>query len=172
MAAKKAQKGKGGGGKSKSNGATITAVPVKGASSSSFFLSAVPGIIVAVAVALYYRAGNGGSGGPNTSSAQPSYSSRELLSPKPGTWTEGYYTTEPVPSQAAPSTHALLYPNGGAGEPEPVSFSNEEEFLGLGRLYNDLGQIVQSPWHFRNGTALYKGPDKPGTHFQWPAGEH
>lgn len=39
----------------------------------------------------------------------------------------------------------------------------------MGRIYNDLGQIVQSPSHFRNGTALYYGPEKPGTHFQWPA---
>jgi len=168
MAGKKGQKGQ----KSKSSGktapkATVTAIAVKKKKpSSSFFPSALPGIILAVATALWYRVGDGGNS-PNPTEGASSHSSRQLLSPKPGSWTDGYYTTQPA--QSTPSTHALLYPNGGYGEPELISFSSDEEFLGLGRLYNDLGQIVQSPLHFLNGTALYRGPDKPGTHFQWPA---
>ena len=170
MAATKAQKGKGGGGggakAKKSNGAAT-----KGSGASSFVLSAVPGVVIAVAVALWYaRDGGSSTSRPGeTSSTPPSRTSRQLVSPTPGSWTDGYYTTEPVSDQAAPSTHALLYPNGGAGEPESVSFASEEDFVQLGRLYNDLGQIVQSPSHFRNGTALYRGPERPGTHFQWPA---
>jgi len=110
-----------------------------------------------------------------------SYSSRKLKSPIPGSWTDGYYTTQSIvvttddddddggDQQNVPSTHALLYENGGYGTPTMIEFENDEEFLKWGRLYNDLGQIVQSPLHFRNGTALYKGPEEAGTHFQWPA---
>mmetsp|Transcript_19373 Transcript_19373/g.39192 ORF Transcript_19373/g.39192 Transcript_19373/m.39192 type:complete len:479 (-) Transcript_19373:323-1759(-) len=58
---------------------------------------------------------------------------------------------------------------GGDDEPELAAFRNEEEFLALGRLYNDLGQIVQSPSHLVNGTVLYRGPTMAGRHFQWPA---
>lgn len=171
MAAKKGQKAK----KTESNNdvTTTKAVSAKSkssssSSSSSFLVSALPGIIIAIAVAFLSRDG----GNTNNNSAEDVVAtkpSRQLLSPKPGTWTDGYYTTKDVSDQSEPSTHALLYQNGGLGEPEMVQFLNDDEFLRLGRLYNDLGQIVQSPSHFRNGTALYKSPDKPGTHFQWPA---
>lgn len=170
MAAKRGKKGKANGEKQQKPSITVKAVPVKGKSaSSSFFLSSLPGIILAVAAALWYRVGDSGiNSGNNASSSQSTYSSRKLASPKFGSWTDGYYTTKSVPG-ATPPTHVLLYPNGGFGEPEMIAFSSEEEFLSLGRLYNDLGQIVQSPLHFLNGTALYRGPEKPGTHFQWPA---
>ena len=149
-------------GKNKSREAAAEAG--KKTSYSSFFLTSVLGVIIAIAAALWTRRG-GGKESPTR------ISSRQLLNPSPGSWTDGYYTTETVPGQPNPSTHAILYPNGGGGEPEVVSFSNDEEFLSLGRLYNDLGQIVQSPTQFPNGTALYRGPVKLGTHYQWPAGE-
>jgi hypothetical protein len=144
-----------------------------GSSFSSFCLRSIPGIVIAIAAALWIRGGKDAmveiANHPDVSSTQ--MSSRQLLNPSPGSWTDGFYTTEDVADQPYPSTHARLYPNGGGGEPEFVSFSNDEEFLALGRLYNDLGQIVQSPLHFPNGTDLYRGPVNPGTHFQWPAGE-
>lgn len=133
--------------------------------SSSFLLSAIP-VVLAIAVALYYRQ-NDKNGTQDVS--QSSSKTRQLLNPQKGTWTEGYYTTDAISDQSYPSTHALLYQNGGVGEPTMIEFSNDDEFLKLGRVYNDKGQIVQSPTHFRNGTALYKGPTTPGTHFQWPA---
>ena len=135
-------------------------------SSSSFLLSAIP-VVLAIAVALYYRQND--YNGTQDVSQSSSSTTRQLLNPQKGSWTEGYYTTEAVTGQSYPSTHALLYQNGGVGEPIMTEFSNDNEFLQLGRLYNDKGQIVQSPTHFRNGTALYKGPTTPGTHFQWPA---
>ncbi|KAL3810907.1 hypothetical protein ACHAXA_008757 [Cyclostephanos tholiformis] len=146
------------------------------ASFSTFPLKSIPGIIpgivIGIAAAIWTRGGGKDAmveiaHQPDVSSTQ--ISSRQLLNPSPGSWTDGYYTTEDVAGQSNPSTHARLYPNGGGGEPEFVSFSNDEEFLALGRLYNDLGQIVQSPMHFLNGTDLYRGPVNPGTHFQWPA---
>jgi hypothetical protein len=146
----------------------------KKTSHSSFFLTSVTGVIIAIAAALWTRVGGGKDAikNANQSNASPTQiPSRQLLNPSPGSWTDGYYTTETVPGQPNPSTHAILYPNGGGGEPEFVSFSNDEKFLAMGRLYNDLGQIVQSPTQFPNGTALYRGPDKLGTHYQWPAGE-
>ncbi len=148
------------------------------ASFSTFPLKSIPGIIpgivIGIAAAIWTRGGGKDAmveiaHQPDVSSTQ--ISSRQLLNPSPGSWTDGYYTTEDVAGQSNPPTHARLYPNGGGGEPEFVSFSNDEEFLALGRLYNDLGQIVQSPMHFLNGTDLYRGPVNPGTHFQWPAGE-
>ena len=136
--------------------------------SSSFLLSAIP-VVLAIAVALYYRQ-NDNKGTQDVLQSQASSSTkRQLLNPQKGSWTEGYYTTEDVTDQSYPSTHALLFQNGGVSEPTMVEFSSDDEFLKLGRLYNDKGQIVQSPTHFRNGTALYKGPTTPGTHFQWPA---
>ena len=184
MAPKKAGK-KGGGGKaSKSKSNVVEAGPIKKdkKSSSSFLVSALPGLILAIAAALYFRLGDGNNAGTNTtdvgkdassssSSSSSSGSTHNLITPNPGSWADGYYTTQSISDQSAPSTHALIYPNGGFGEPQMMSFSNNEEFLALGRLYNDLGQIVQSRDHFRNGTALYAGPDKAGTHFQWPAGK-
>eukprot|EP00584_Thalassiosira_punctigera_P004360 CAMPEP_0172533672 /NCGR_PEP_ID=MMETSP1067-20121228/6287_1 /TAXON_ID=265564 ORGANISM="Thalassiosira punctigera, Strain Tpunct2005C2" /NCGR_SAMPLE_ID=MMETSP1067 /ASSEMBLY_ACC=CAM_ASM_000444 /LENGTH=492 /DNA_ID=CAMNT_0013318337 /DNA_START=38 /DNA_END=1516 /DNA_ORIENTATION=+ len=180
MAVQKGQKGKPNG--KAASKATVTAIPVKikPSSSSPSFMIALPGIVLAVAAALWYSSGDGGINGTNSTAEdggveppatqqQSSHSSRRLLSPNPGSWTDGYYTIRPVEGQPLPSTQALLYPNGGHGEGEPISFSSDKEFLALGRLYNDLGQIVQSPSHFRNGTALYRGPDRPGTHFQWPA---
>jgi len=131
----------------------------KSSSLSSILKAAIPGIIAAV---VWTRRQHKYT---NFSRA----SSRQLLNPSAGSWTDGYYTTGSLPDQPYPSTHALVYPNGGLGEPAPVSFKSEDEFLALGRLYNDLGQIVQSPWHFVNGTALYLGPTKPGLHFQYPA---
>ena len=72
--------------------------------------------------------------------------------PKPGSWDDGYYSS-PIPDQDIPSTYAIIYPNGGIGEPSEAIFETEQEFLSAGRLYNDLGQIVQSRFHFENGTA-------------------
>jgi hypothetical protein len=143
--------------KESSGNMTVEAVPFKRNSAYFFFLSALPGIIIAVAATIWSRGAK---------------IEVPLKYPSPGSWTYGFYTTEAVPEQSEPSTHALLYPNGGGGQPLMVSFENNEEFLKLGRLYNDLGQIVQSPSHFLNGTALYRGPEKTGTHFQWPAGEY
>lgn len=165
MGAKKTKKGK--------EITTVTAVPVKGKGISSILLSSLPGIIIAVAAAFWYHIGDNGNNSPRSKTSNNAstnaYNSRKLKNPKPGSWADGYYTTENIPDQPAPSTHALVYQNGGYGEPEMISFSSDEEFLSFGRLYNDLGQIVQSPLHFYNGTALYKGPEKLGTHFQWPA---
>ena len=127
----------------------------------------LPGIILAIGAAYMYHSGNDVDVASTNVNVAPQQSSRKLYSPSPGSWTDGFYTTNAV--QKDPSTHALLYENGGFGEPAFVSFANDEEFLALGRLYNDLGQIVQSPSHFVNGTNLYRGPTKPGTHFQWPA---
>lgn len=144
MAEKKGQKGKASSGKKQHSNGSNGAVSVKSKSSSSsnFILSAaLPGLILAIAAALWHRVGDSSNSSPNH--VYSSYSSRELKSFKPGTWNDGYYTTEIT--QSTPSTHALLYPNGGIGEPEVISFASEEEFLNLGRLYNDLGQIVQSP---------------------------
>ena len=149
---------------------------------SLLLLLAVPGILLA---ALVYR---GGTSGPMNASAEEiatansdtcaandascsehsTATGRKLISPEAGSWTDGFYTTKAV-SGSQPSTHALLYPNGGDGEPELAEFATDAEFLSLGRLYNDHGQIVQSPSHFVNGTALYRGPTRPGTHFQWPS---
>ncbi len=156
-------------GKEYSPSMTVEAVPLKRWNSlHSFLLSALPGVIIAIAATLWFRSSDGGVGVGRSSDSVEA----PLIHPSPGSWTYGYYTTQSVSGEANPSTHALLYPNGGGGEPELVSFANREDFLKLGRLYNDLGQIVQSPSHFLNGTALYKGPEKPGTHFQWPAGEY
>jgi len=150
--------------------------------SSLLLLLAVPGILLA---ALVYR---GGTSGPMNASAEKiatansdtcaandascsehsTATGRKLISPEAGSWTDGFYTTKAV-SGSQPSTHALLYPNGGDGEPELSEFATDAEFMALGRLYNDHGQIVQSPSHFVNGTALYRGPTRPGTHFQWPS---
>lgn len=138
-------------------------------SSSSLPALSLPGLILAIGAVYIYHFQSSSSENVPVSNDVVEPPSRKLLSPQPGSWTDGFYTTEPVPNQNYPSTHALLYENGGIGEPTLVSFSNDEEFLSLGRLYNDLGQIVQSPSHFSNGTALYRGPTKPGTHFQWPA---
>lgn len=148
MAEKKGQKGKASSGKKQHSNGSNGAVSVKNKSSSSssnFILSAaLPGLILAIAAALWHRVGDSSDSSPNgTSHVYSSYSSRELKTFKPGTWNDGYYTTEIT--QSTPSTHALLYPNGGIGEPEVISFASEDEFLNLGRLYNDLGQIVQSP---------------------------
>ena len=150
--------------------------------SSLLLLLAVPGILLA---ALVYR---GGTSGPMNASAEEiaaansdtcaandascsehsTATGRKLSSPEAGSWTDGFYTTKAV-SGSQSSTHALLYPNGGDGEPELAEFATDAEFISLGRLYNDHGQIVQSPSHFVNGTALYRGPTRPGTHFQWPS---
>ena len=132
---------------------------------SSLLMLAVPGIILA---AFVYHGGRGGgsthasaeemAAGSDTcaandaSCAEQSTTGRKLISPEPGSWTDGFYTTEAV-SGSQLSTHALLYTNGGDGEPELVEFTTEAEILALGRLYNDYGQIVQSPSHFVNGTA-------------------
>ena len=132
-------------------------------SSSSLASLSLPGIILAVGAAYMYHSGKSSSDLPTPEHDVVPHQqtpSRELFSPPPGSWTDGFYTTSAVARE--PSTHALLYQNGGMGEPELVSFMNDEEFLALGRLYNDLGQIVQSPSHFLNGTALYRGPTKPG----------
>lgn len=134
---------------------------------SSLLVSSLPGLLLAVGVAIVCHLQSTNTAIPTSDNAIQS-SSRKLISPEPNSWTDGYYTTQPA-NQAAPSTHALLYPNGGVGEPSLVSFANDEEFLALGRLFNDMGQIVQSPTHFLNGTALYEGPSQAGTHFQWPA---
>ena len=150
--------------------------------SSLLLLLAVPGILLA---AFVYRGGTSGlmnasaeemaSANSDTCAAndascseQSAATGRKLISPEAGSWMDGFYTTEAV-SGSQPSTHALIYPNGGDGEPELAEFATDAEFMALGRLYNDHGQIVQSPSHFVNGTALYRGPTRPGTHFQWPS---
>eukprot|EP00804_Cyclotella_cryptica_P010213 CCRYP_013830-RA/>CCRYP_013830-RA protein AED:0.44 eAED:0.44 QI:0/0/0/1/1/1/3/0/483 len=154
----------------KVEGAEETSKRKNNPTSSSLPALSVPGIILAIGAAYIYHArGKISENVSFSSNVWEAPSSRKLITPPPGSWTDGFYTTEPVAHQKGPSTHALLYQNGGIGEPELVSFSNDEEFLSLGRLYNDLGQIVQSPSHFINGTALYRGPAKAGTHFQWPA---
>ena len=160
MAGKKGKKGsKGGAGKSGGKGKAASGAVKKSSLPSRWIIvSALPGILLAIAAALWPRG------------SKPS-SARGLVAPRRGSWTDGFYTAVDAPGQSVPSTHALLFPNGGGGDPAPVSFSSEGEFLALGRLYNDRGQIVRSPRHFENGTALYRGPEAPGTHFQWPAGE-
>jgi hypothetical protein len=173
MAAKKSKQGNTDSSNGKSKGA---AKDTKGSESSSSSLASLslPGLIAAMAAAFVYPVYRSQTISYSTDSSVPSqhhssssYSSRQLISPSPGSWTDGFYTT--IPTQAEPSTHALLYDNGGIGTPTPVSFLTDDEFLSLGRLYNDLGQIVQSPTHFPNNTALYRGPTAPGTHFQYPA---
>lgn len=140
-----------------------TTTPMKGrkakvveADSQSLLLSlSLPGIVLAAGVALWYqsRSGNnhisGGGGVGNSDSVlqqeQPSY-----YTPTLGSWDDGYYSS-PI-DQNFPSTHAILYPNGGIGEPTEAIFQSEEDFLSAGRLYNELGQIVQNRFHFENGT--------------------
>ena len=126
---------------------------------ASLFSSSLPGIILAVGIAFWYRYQ---SSGENVvvinSSSSSSTSSSEIQSsppyyiPKPGSWDEGYYSS-PIPDQNFPSTYAILFQNGGIGEPTEAIFETEEQFLSAGRLYNDLGQIVQNRFHFENGTA-------------------
>ena len=164
MAAKKSKESNGSAstnGKSKRTAKGNSSQP-----SSSLATLSLPGIIFAIGAAYMYHRGTDTPVAPSNDIVPPQ-SSRQLISPDPVSWTDGFYTTTTV--QKDPSTHALLYNNGGLGEPELVSFTNDEEFLALGRLYNDLGQIVQSPHHFANATILYRGPSKAGTHFQWPA---
>ena len=120
---------------------------------ASLFSSSLPGIIIAVGIAFWF-----GAGGENNAINRASSSSSEIQSsppyyiPKPGSWDEGYYSS-PIPDQDFPSTYAIIFPNGGIGEPTEAIFETEEEFLSAGRLYNDLGQIVQNRFHFENGTA-------------------
>ncbi|KAL7547672.1 hypothetical protein ACHAWF_010953 [Thalassiosira exigua] len=162
----------GGGGGGKKNGvakaAATTAFPAEKASgsggrSTSLLGSSLPGIVLAVAAALWYRSGGDGGGGP--APPQPS----RKLPPARGGFLDGYYTSDRVPDQDGPSTRALLYPNGGIGEPEVASFETDEAFRALGRVYDELGRIVRDRSHFRDGAALYRGPERAGTHFQWPA---
>lgn len=104
-----------------------------------------------------------------TTAQQKQQQERKLINPESGSWEEGYYTTQDVSNEAA--THVVLMPNGGGDgvSGETVAIPTDDDFLALGRLYNDLGQIVQSRKHFENGTVLYRGPSKLGTHFQWPS---
>ena len=113
---------------------------------SIFSSSSLSGILLAAGVAFWYRY-QSSSGENNSNSISPSY-----YIPRPGSWDDGYYSS-PVPDQGFSSTHASIYPNGGIGEPTEAYFQTEEEFLSAGRLYNELGQIVQSRFHFENGTA-------------------
>mmetsp|Transcript_26436 Transcript_26436/g.39091 ORF Transcript_26436/g.39091 Transcript_26436/m.39091 type:complete len:482 (-) Transcript_26436:104-1549(-) len=154
-------------------------VPPASKSSSSLLFMAIPGVLLAAAASFWYM-----QQGAETTTSTPSshdYLSpqqqqhttdnrkRKLMDPEPGDWAEGYYTTQAVSSEAA--THMILYPNGGGDENngEVISIPTDSDFHALGRLYNDLGQIVQSRTHFENGTALYRGPTTLGTHFQWPS---
>jgi hypothetical protein len=128
--------------------------------SSLFSSSSLPGIILAAGVAFWYRyqlsSGEknnvGINSGSTTSGGNQQPPPQSYYTPTPGSWDDGYYSS-PIPGQNFPSTHAMIYPNGGIGEPTEANFENEEEFLSAGRLYNDLGQIVQSRFHFENGTA-------------------
>uniref|UniRef100_A0A7S2Q2T0 Fe2OG dioxygenase domain-containing protein n=2 Tax=Skeletonema marinoi TaxID=267567 RepID=A0A7S2Q2T0_9STRA len=162
MAAKKAVKAKKG---RKTKAEEATSQPLKASLSSS-----LPGIILAAGIAFwrYHSSGENVVINRSSSSSSDVTQSPPYYNPKPGSWDDGYYSS-PVPDQNIPSTYAIIYPNGGIGEPTEAIFETEQEFLSAGRLYNDLGQIVQSRFHFENGTALYSGPTKPGTHFQWPA---
>ena len=166
MAAKKSKQSNGGASASGKSKQSAKSNSNSNQPSSSLASLSLPGILLAIGAAYMYHSGTDAPITPSNDAVSPQ-SSRQLISPEPGSWTDGFYTTSAV--QKDPSTHALLYDNGGLGEPELVSFTNDEEFLALGRLYNDLGQIVQSPHHFVNGTTLYRGPTKAGTHFQWPA---
>ena len=117
---------------------------------SLFSSSSLPGILLAVGVAVWYRyqSSSGGTNSINRSKTQPP----PYYIPKPGSWDDGYYSS-PIADQDFASTHASIYPNGGIGEPTEAYFETDEEFLSAGRLYNELGQIVQSRFHFENGTA-------------------
>ena len=120
---------------------------------SSLLSSSIPGIILSIGVALWYRYQS--NQGDNVvinraSGADESGQSPPFYTPTPGSWDEGYYSS---PIQDFPSTHAIIFPNGGIGEPTEAIFDSEEEFISAGRLYNELGQIVQSRFHFENGTA-------------------
>ena len=87
-------------------------------------------------------------------------------------WSDGYFAEEVVvdgDSASAAPRNAVLLPNGGDGAPAAVTLSSDEEFAALGRVYNDVGQIVPSMRHFANGSTLYRAPTKKGRHFQWPA---
>ena len=119
---------------------------------ASLFSSSLPGIILAVGIAFWYRRGGENNVINRASSSSEIQSSPPYYIPKPGSWDEGYYSS-PIPDQDFPSTYAIIFPNGGIGEPTEAIFETEEEFLSAGRLYNDLGQIVQNRFHFENGTA-------------------
>jgi hypothetical protein len=121
--------------------------------SASLFSSSLPGIIIAAGIAFWWHQSGGENNVVNrASSSSEIQSSPPYYIPKPGSWDEGYYSS-PVPDQDFPSTYAIIFPNGGIGEPTEAIFETEEEFLSAGRLYNDLGQIVQNRFHFENGTA-------------------
>ena len=154
MAAKKtspAKKGR----KTKDQKATPPKPP-----NASLFSSSLPGIILAAGIAFWYRYQSSGVENNDVviNSSIQSSSTSEIQSPppyyipKPGSWDEGYYSS-PIPDQNFPSTYAILFPNGGVGEPTEAFFETEEQFLSAGRLYNELGQIVQNRFHFENGTA-------------------
>ena len=147
MAAKKAVKAKKG---RKTKAEEATSQPLKASLSSS-----LPGIILAAGIAFWYRYHSNGENvviNSSSSSSSGVTQSPPYYNPKPGSWDDGYYSS-PVPDLNIPSTYAIIYPNGGIGEPTEAIFETEQEFLSAGRLYNDLGQIVQSRFHFENGTA-------------------
>ena len=153
----------------KSNKTKATAVgskAAKGGQSPSSISYLVP--VLVVVGAILYKNQYGSSSGDiaqSRNTTDPTAGHRKMKVPVG--WQDGFYTTEDVAT--VPSTHATLYPNGGNGPGKSVSIESDEEFLNLGRVYNDMGQIVQSRTHFQNGTSLYRGPTRAGTHFQWPA---
>ena len=119
-----------------------------------------------------------GGGSAGTTSATSTASSSKLsqlekkLAKSKQQWAEGYYADEvsgSTPATPATPRHASIFPNGGGGQPEAAEFASAAEFAARGRLYNDAGQIVKSLDHMANGSALYRAPHQPGTHFQWPA---
>lgn len=127
----------------------VSAPPSTQLPTSLFSSSSLPGILLAAGVAFWYRYQSSGEDSLiSSSNTQPP----PYYIPKPGSWDDGYYSS-PIPDQNFPSTHASIYPNGGIGEPTEAYFETDEEFLSAGRLYNELGQIVQSRFHFENGTA-------------------
>ncbi len=117
---------------------------------SLFSSSSLPGILLAAGVAVWYRYQS--SNGENNSVIRSKTQPPPYYIPKPGSWDDGYYSS-PITDQDFPSTHASIYPNGGIGQPTEAYFETDEDFLSAGRLYNELGQIVQSRFHFENGTA-------------------
>ena len=119
--------------------------------------------------------GDGGTGGGGGAAAETAYPAvAKQAQAGTGAWTDGYFAEEAGRGDGAAATaaapwHAQVYPNGGDGMPTAIAFSSAEQFTALGRVYNEVGQIVPSLAHFVNGSRLYRAPTQAGRHFQWPA---
>jgi len=137
----------------------------KDGQSSSSISYLVPILVVIGAILYKSQYGSSDEIAQSLNTTDPTAGHRKMKVPVG--WQDGFYTIEDVVT--VPSTHATLYPNGGNGPGETVTIESDKDFLDLGRVYNDMGQIVQSRTHFKNGASLYLGPTRAGTHFQWPA---